>query len=159
MLRNELSKRHISFDQASTVWLGHDRISSKAAIAAAQKKGGRSAVIHHMSYAAYESYAENSGIANRKEREQREIFQQCDLALAVGPLLRDALHDIFGGARPVAMLVPGLAEIPVREGPRTFTVFLSGRLSPSFSTGGADRPGGRMKWTPRPTGLHYKWVR
>jgi len=111
------------------VWLGHDRITGKAAIASAKKEGGRSAVIHHMSYAAYESYAENSGIANRKEREQREIFQQCDLALAVGPLLRDALHDIFGGARPLAMLVPGLPEIPVREPPLTFTAFLSGRLS------------------------------
>jgi glycosyltransferase involved in cell wall biosynthesis len=39
------------------------------------------------------------------------------------------LHDLVGGAHPVAMLVPGLAEIPVREAPRTFTAFLSGRLS------------------------------
>ena len=124
-----LRKRNISFDPASTVWLGHDRITGKAAIASAKKEGGRSAVIHHMSYAAYESYAENSAVAHAKEREQREIFQQCDLALAVGPLLRDALHDLLGGARPVAMLVPGLAEIPVRESPRIFTAFLSGRLS------------------------------
>ena len=124
-----LKKRNISFDPASTVWLGHDRITGKAAIASAKKEGGRSAVIHHMSYAHYESYAENSAVAHAKEREQQEIFEQCDLALAVGPLLRDALHDLLRGARPVAMLVPGLAEIAVREPPRTFTVFLSGRLS------------------------------
>lgn len=78
-----LRKRNISFDPATTVWLGHDRITGKAAIASATRAGGRSAVIHHMSYAAYESYAENSAVAHAKEREQREIFQQCDLALAM----------------------------------------------------------------------------
>jgi glycosyl transferase family 4 len=82
-------------------------------------------VIHHMSYAAYESYAENSAVAHAKEREQREIFQQCDLALAIG----HALHDLLASERPVAMLVPGLAEIRVRESRRIFTAFLSGRLS------------------------------
>jgi hypothetical protein len=44
----ELRTRMISFDPATTVWLGHDRITGKAAIASAQKEGGRSAVIHHM---------------------------------------------------------------------------------------------------------------
>ncbi len=126
---DELKRRDISFDPAQTVWLGHDLISGTAANEAARIAGGRSALIHHMSYDHYESFAENSAVAYDKTQIQTSLFQQADFVLAVGPLLRDALDDRLGGSKEVSMLIPGLAEIDLRPTPKTFTAFLSGRLS------------------------------
>jgi hypothetical protein len=126
---DELNRLNIIFNPVETVWLGHDRFSGAAAIAAAKKAGGRSALIHHMSYDHYESYAENSNAAREKTQEQRALFNQADLVFAVGPLLRDALSDLLSETKPIQMLIPGLAEIEPRSAPRTFTAFLSGRLS------------------------------
>ena len=125
----ELKTHNIILNPDITVWLGHDRFTGSAAISAANAIGGRSALIHHMSYSHYESFAESSQAANEKEQNQRALFQQADLVLAVGPKLRDALADLVGASKSVSMLVPGLAEIEVREPPKTFTAFLSGRLS------------------------------
>lgn len=125
----ELQRLGIGFNPDRTVWLGHDRISGAAANAAARIAGGRSALIHHMSYDHYESYAENSCTAYQKSQDQKTLFQQADFALAIGPLLRDALHDLVDASKPVHMLIPGLAEIETRPAPKTFTAFLSGRLS------------------------------
>lgn len=112
-----------------TVWLGHDRITGAIALAAAKERGGKSALIHHMSYALYESYAENSAAADAKKTEQEQLFKQADILLAVGPLLRDALADLLPD-RTIDMLVPGLPEIPTRAtSPKTFKAFISGRLS------------------------------
>ncbi len=125
-----LQDRSLSYDPQKTIWLGHDRITGAAAIAAADRAGGRSALIHHMSYDHYESYAEKSTAAHEKAQEQRALFQRAALALAVGPLLRDALTDLLGGPQTrVHMMIPGLAEIEPRQAPKTFTAFLSGRLS------------------------------
>ncbi|MDU0457144.1 MAG: tetratricopeptide repeat protein [Geobacteraceae bacterium] len=126
---DELQRRGITFEPDNTVWLGHDRITGAAAIAAAKQAGGRSALIHHMSYDHYESYAEDSATARTKVEEQTALFRQADIVLAIGPLLRDALTDMLGSSKPVHMLVPGLAEIPPRDVPKTFTAFISGRLS------------------------------
>ncbi len=126
---DELKRREITFELGNTVWLGHDRITGVAAIAAAKLAGGRSALIHHMSYDHYESYAEDSATARTKVEEQTTLFRQADIALAIGPLLRDALSDMIEAAKPVYMLIPGLAEISLREPPKKFTAFLSGRLS------------------------------
>jgi len=127
----ELKQRNISFDldPDKTIWLGHDRITGAAANAAAKAAGGRSALIHHMSYDHYESYAENSNTAREKTQEQTALFQQADLVFAVGPLLRDALTDLLDNSKHVHMLIPGLAEISPRSTPKTFTAFLSGRFS------------------------------
>jgi len=125
----QLKDLSISYDPDQTVWLGHDRITGEAAIAAARISGGRSAVIHHMSYDHYESYAEDSQAALKKTHEQTALFQASDLVLAVGPLLRNAVGDRLGGPKPVHMLIPGLAEIDSLDAPRTFVAFLSGRLS------------------------------
>ncbi|HXU37758.1 MAG TPA: tetratricopeptide repeat protein [Blastocatellia bacterium] len=125
----QLRQRNISFDPDKTVCLGHDRITGAAAVAAAKLAGGRSAVIHHMSYDHYESYAENSASAQKKTHEQTTILQGADLVLAVGPLLRDAAGDRLSKSKPVHMLIPGLAEIDARQAPATFVAFLSGRLS------------------------------
>jgi glycosyltransferase involved in cell wall biosynthesis len=126
---DELNKQSIQFEPASTVWLGHDRISGNAAIHAAKLAGGRSALIHHMSYDLYEAFAENSKLAYSKQQEQKALFKQADALLAVGPLLRDALTDLVNGnAKPVHMIIPGLAEITPKPTPNFFTAFLSGRL-------------------------------
>ncbi len=125
----ELKRLGISFDPAKTVWLGHDLISGAAANEAVRFAGGRSAIIHHMSYDHYESIAENSTSANGKMLQQTALFQQADLVLAVGPLLRDAIHDRRIAAKEIHMLIPGMAEIDLLPAPKTFTAFVSGRLS------------------------------
>ena len=126
---DELRKRNIEFSPDKTIWLGHDRITGAAANAAARKAGGDSALIHHMSYDHYESYAENAETANTKQNEQTQLFQQADIMLAVGPLLRDAAEDRINQSKPVHMLIPGLAEIETCPAPNTFTAFVSGRLT------------------------------
>jgi len=125
----ELESLNISFTPDETIWLGHDRITGEAANSAAKTAGGRSALIHHMSYDHYESFAENSRTAYEKTQTQKALFQAADVVLAVGPLLRDALSDLLAVSKPVHMLIPGLAEIKARCAPKTFTVFMSGRLS------------------------------
>lgn len=126
---DQLKHRNISFDPNKTIWLGHDRITGAAANAASRLAGGRSALIHHMSYDHYESYAEDSKTAYDKTQDQTALFRQADIVLAVGPLLRDALEDRLDASKNVHMLIPGLAEIEPRRAPNTFTAFLSGRLT------------------------------
>ncbi len=126
-----LTEKHISFDPENTVWLGHDRITGSIAIEAAKQYGGRSALIHHMSYDAYESFAENSQTAYSKAQVQIQLFNKANLVLAIGPLLRDAAKDIVGNFKKVHMVIPGLAEeIVLRNSPKTFSAFMCGRLSP-----------------------------
>lgn len=73
---DRLRQMNISFDPDKTVWLGHDRITGEAAVAAAKTTGGRSAVIHHMSYDHYESYAEGSASAQQKTELQAALLQK-----------------------------------------------------------------------------------
>ncbi len=125
---NEIKKHGIDFDPNSTIWLGHDRISGEAALEAAQQVGGRSALIHHMSYDHYEAFSENAHTANNKVLQQKSLFKQADLVMAVGPLLRDALEDMIDCN--VNMIVPGLVDIePRNRTPHTFSMFVSGRLN------------------------------
>lgn len=112
----------------NVIWLGHDRITGQIALEAKAVRGGRAAVLNHMSYGSYEAFAENSVTAQAKEIEQRDIFRRADLAIAIGPLLRDALSDMLGINEP-PMLIPGLADITVKPSPKTLKGFLSGRLS------------------------------
>lgn len=126
-----LQEQNITFEPENTVWLGHDRMSGEAAIAAAKLKGGRSALIHHMSYEAYEAFAETSQSALTKINTQRKLFKQADLLLAVGPLLHGALADMVDKNRQdIHCVIPGLATIePRKNPPNKFRAFLSGRLS------------------------------
>ncbi len=127
---DELNKHGIEINPDKTVWLGHDRISGEAAIHAAKQAGGRSAVIHHMSYDAYEAFAEDSASAYSKSQFQKALFKQADLVLAVGPFLRDALSDLLlDSPKPIQTIIPGLAEITPVPAPNVFSAFLSGRLS------------------------------
>jgi len=128
---DELAKQGIPLTPELTIWLGHDRISGRAALQAAKQFGGRSALIHHMSYAAYEAYAEDSHSAHSKSTDQGAIFKQADLCLAVGPSLHTALCDLVD-VKPeqVHQIIPGLAEIDPRNNtPQKFSAFISGRLS------------------------------
>ncbi len=101
-----------------TVWLGHDRITGAVALAAAKARGGKSALIHHMSYVHYEQYAESSAVAEQKKGEQTVLFSQADFVLAVGPLLRDALQDIPYQARGCVDGVHGSADQRLARQPR-----------------------------------------
>ncbi|CAN7376642.1 tetratricopeptide repeat protein [Acidovorax sp. LjRoot118] len=119
----------LNIDPNRTVWLGHDRITGSIANAIAKEYGGRSALIHHMSYDHYESFAENSTTANKKSKEQQELFTSSNVRLAVGPLLREALADFVDvETKSIPMLTPGLAEISPKQYHHTFTAFISGRL-------------------------------
>ena len=125
-----LRKAGISFEPHRTIWLGHDLITGEAAISAAKLGGGRSAVIHHMSYDDYESYAANTESAQKKTERQAAILKQADLVFAIGPLLCETGSDLIKNLKSVQMLVPGLPEIDPKEAPKKFVAFLGGRLSP-----------------------------
>jgi len=122
-----LSKANITVDN-TLIWLGHDRITGEIAVHAAESSGGRSAVIHHMSYAHYEAYAETARAAEAKVARQRAIFSGATFLFAIGPILADALVDMVHRS-DVCMLVPGMPEIVSVVPPKTFTGFLSGRIS------------------------------
>ncbi len=124
-----LKNLNLNFDPKTTVWLGHDLITGEAAIAAARIAGGASAVIHHMSYSDYESYAEESQSALTKTAKQTSVLQDAHLALAIGPLLTEAASDRISNSKPIHTLIPGLAEVDTQDAPNTFVAFLSGRLS------------------------------
>ncbi|MGZ5054644.1 MAG: glycosyltransferase family 4 protein [Methylobacter sp.] len=123
-----LETENIDYNQA--VWLGHDLFTGAAAVEGAQKTSSRSAVIHHMSYSAYESYKSGSAEkAKEKTNEQKAIFQVAVVRLAVGPLLRDAL-DYLLEPNSTSMLIPGLPDIDVEQPPKQWTAVLFGRLNP-----------------------------
>jgi len=132
-------------EASTTIWIGHDDKTGPLAIALRRiEADDRTVLIHHMSFGAYQDFKKgDSASAEDKRLFQRELFLQADLCFAVGPMLRDHLHDLFGSspsAPPVCMLIPGLAQpdpeyvTPRADAPRNFTVFLGGRL------GGGDEP-------------------
>lgn len=133
--RNVLEKitnRGISLDPTTTIFLGHDRISGEIALLTSKLARGRSALIHHMSYDHYESFAENSESAKSKSNIQESLFKEADIPMAVGPLLSKALEDMID--KSVDMIIPGLAEIEPRTRPlNTFSMFVSGRLDEDSS--------------------------
>jgi glycosyltransferase involved in cell wall biosynthesis/HEAT repeat protein len=112
-------------------WIGHDVISGELAIDLA-KQCGRSAVIHHMSYLAYQAYKQGTGAeAQKRHDQQKQVFRAADRVLAVGPLLRDSLADLLKReSRKIPMLVPGLAEIRPSPMPAVFSAITFGRLDP-----------------------------
>jgi hypothetical protein len=116
----------------NTVWLGHDRITGAVTIELAKSHGGDSALIHHMSYAHYESFVEDSATSNVKENEQKQLFTDASICMAIGPLLRGSAADMLDREREdIPMLIPGLAEISPRKNHNIFIAFVSGRLDAS----------------------------
>ncbi len=62
-----------------------EEITEQAALTAAKQAGGRSALIHHMSYDHYEAFAENAATANEKRTQQEALFNDADILMTVGP--------------------------------------------------------------------------
>ena len=122
-----LGTQKVPFSAEYTVWLGHDRITGEIALEATKRLGGRSAVVHHMSYDHYESFCESGTVAQQKYKEQKAIFVQADIPIAVGPLLSSALAEMLQ-KEPIPMLVPGLPDISVHSIFKRFKGFISGRL-------------------------------
>ncbi len=114
------------------VWLGHDTVSGGLALQLRERfAGSKVALIHHMAFGAYVDFKKlSSQEAAAKREQQRTLFSQADLCLAVGPMLRDQLEDLLGADAKVEMLVPGLAQpAEVNEqAPNNFTAFVAGRL-------------------------------
>lgn len=94
-------------------WVGHDVTSGAAALAGVEvAPGSRAALIHHMSYIAYQGFKHDDGEeADAKDAEQKKLFSAPDAALfAVGPLLRDSCRRLSGNAREPVMLIPGFPD-------------------------------------------------
>jgi glycosyltransferase involved in cell wall biosynthesis len=118
-------------------WIGHDVISGELANELA-KQFGRSAIIHHMNYLAYQAYKQGTGAeAQKRHDQQKQIFRAANRVLAVGPMLRDSLADMLKREpRKIPTLVPGLAEIQPSPMPTVFSAITFGRL---------DQPNDRIK--------------
>jgi glycosyltransferase involved in cell wall biosynthesis len=115
-----------------TWWIGHDVFTGPAAVEASQtSKEGRTAIIHHMDYEAYESYKGVDGTTTREKIEkQRRALSAADLVFGVGPKLTDSAREkTAGGDRPaVTELIPGLAEIEGVGTLKRFSAITFGRL-------------------------------
>jgi glycosyltransferase involved in cell wall biosynthesis len=115
-------------------WIGHDVTTGPATLEARELKGGGNvALIHHMSFRQYAGHKHQAGeAAVRREEEQRDLFRQADRCFAVGPKLRDSLHELLEDAEsppPAHMLIPGLAqEIQPKPPAKTFRAMVFGRL-------------------------------
>ena len=109
-------------------WVGHDVVSGAAAVEGPSvARYGHTAVIMHMSYIDYAGMKHSSGVnAVEKEAQQRQIFTQAHKHFAVGPLLRDAMHDMVDG--DVTMLVPGFATISPKPSTARLTLITFGRM-------------------------------
>src|ERR1700693_896786 len=60
-------------------WIGHDAITGGAATRAAQLAGGKSAVLHHMSYIDYSGFKHGIGeVAQEKYDLQKRIFVEAN---------------------------------------------------------------------------------
>lgn len=130
LIWSEIQPQGLFFRPEELFFLGHDRITGAVAIELAKTYGGRSALIHHMSYAHYESFAENSETSRTKESEQEHLLSQAHICLAVGPLLqKSAAQMLDRQISDIPLLIPGLADItPRKNQSTTFIAFVSGRL-------------------------------
>ena len=143
-------------DQRIDWWVGHDVVSSAAAVEGPSIAGyGRTAVIMHMSYIDYAGYKHSSGVnAFEKEGQQRQIFTQAHKHFAVGPLLRDAMHDIVDGE--VTMLVPGFATISSK--PSTARLTLSRLGAWIAKVTGSSKAPWQLLGSPAPVVKHTSYL-
>lgn len=113
-------------------WIGHDVITGPIAVEASKRSGqGRSAIVHHMDYEAYESYKDVDASRSRTKIEhQREVLSGADLVFAVGPKLVESAKEKIAGNKQqqVVELIPGLASIEGRDAPTRFSAITFGRL-------------------------------
>lgn len=112
--------------------IGHDVKTGPVAVTAARLLDAKAAVIHHMNYAAYDSYKSGIGAqAVKRQQEQADLFNRAERCFAVGPALRDSLNAMLADGKAAHMLVPGLPTItPVSPARKTgpFTALVFGRM-------------------------------
>lgn len=91
-------------------WLGHDLITGPAALAAAQKHGGKVVIIHHMDYLAYQNFGGGRG-GQTADNHQRQIalLQAADIAFGVGSYLARSAQIL--GAANVHTIIPGFPQV------------------------------------------------
>jgi len=124
-IQDELKKKHKI--EKIDHWIGHDAVTGKAAVKGSKLTGGKSSLIMHMNYGAYQGFkGENGQAAKEKEDEQRDLFAKADYLFANGPLLASALKDLVG--RPAVELVPGFADILSRPPTGHFLALTFGRM-------------------------------
>ncbi len=131
LAKEKLISLPLTYEKDKTICLGHDLITGALSLGLAPALGVKSALIHHMSYEHYEGFSENAQSAINKKTEQKTLFSESNIVLAIGPLLKGALYDLIGQCKEVSMLVPGLASIEDKAPAQTFTAFMSGRFSKS----------------------------
>lgn len=107
--------------------VGHDVISGAAAnLMGKLGHASGSAVISHMSYADYQGVKHPTINPERKIQAQEAILRNADVAIAVGPLLRDRAIDTLN--REVPFFIPGLTEITSRPARTQFVGISFGRF-------------------------------
>lgn len=123
------------------VLIGHDMITGPTAVSVRNLlPDSKAVVIHHMSYAAYQSVKHHGAAATTSKSDgQYDLFASADATLAVGPLLLDELKRLLAQSHPAKsqrMIVPGLVD-PEAHGAKVlsatlpqFEGFVAGRLDP-----------------------------
>jgi hypothetical protein len=110
-------------------WIGHDVVTGDAAIECAAALGGKSALIHHMSYKQYQVLkSEDSQDANKKHLRQAALFRKSDVVFGVGPALAKAAKTL--GSQDATELIPGFPEEahPARSPDDSICAITYGRL-------------------------------
>lgn len=112
-------------------WVGHDLKTGKLAVSLKDRYGkGKLALIHHMSYLHYESFAEDPNKADERVNDQRQLFQKADHVFAIGPLLTGNARIMIGERDiTVSQMIPGLAEIKPQNPSDEFRAITYGRYS------------------------------
>jgi hypothetical protein len=111
-------------------WVGHDLITGGAAVAAAERHGGSSVVLHHMSYLRYQNLGGGRGddtAANHTR--QIALLERADLVCGVGVWLAENAKML--GARQVATLIPGFPDttLPPARNSTVLTALAAGRFN------------------------------
>ena len=116
-------------------WLGHDIFTGFAACAAAEKFGGKSAVIRHMDRFAFsQKKGASSEEAVSLEAEQADVLKRAEFVFAVGPLLKESVEKQH---LEVCEILPGLIDTSRIPAPKVsgnstllhFHGFTAGRLN------------------------------
>jgi glycosyltransferase involved in cell wall biosynthesis len=118
-------------------WIGHDFVTGEVITAARDEWGsGKTIIIHHMDYRAFESMKSYDGpAAIEKDAKQQMVLSSADIVCAVGPKLAKAARDKLkkagkGTSIDVLELHPGLQSIKGIPETEMFTAVTFGRLDP-----------------------------
>ncbi|MTH80320.1 glycosyltransferase [Paracoccus aestuariivivens] len=111
------------------LWVGHDAVTGRAAISAAEH-GGRVAIVHHMDYHDYQNLVPGKGERTTENHKlQTKLFSTKGVVLfGVGSELAESATRLSLSDRKAGILVPGF--------PRSFNKNVSGeKVLRAFSSG------------------------